>query len=324
MQTHIAKKDLGKKETYAQWNGKFLGDDSYDELLTVTDEDVRVNKPFKTIDGGNAPLAAVVTNVYPDDSVKEMLKSISDVSVMRANCAGPIVKEEMEAKGLKEGVDYKLRTPNSYYVKTKSGDWGKIAYCNEISSVMIGYKRGRFTGKIDVAGWCKENPDKWERFSEISEWNEKAFKKGLPEVYEKQKKWIETFVRPEHRVGMFTTFSANRYHVGQSKAMSAHVDSGDLDAGLTTMNCFRDGDYDGAYLCFPRYGIAINAPDNSVIIADSNEVHGVTYIKGNGTRYTTTAYCDNRLATLGSAGKPERLIGKVAKEQENNLESFFG
>ena len=96
MQTYIAKKDLGKKETYAQWNGKFLGDDSYDELLTVTDEDVRVYKPFKTIDGGNAPLAAVVTNVYPDDSVKEMLKSISDVSVMRANCAGPIVKEEME------------------------------------------------------------------------------------------------------------------------------------------------------------------------------------------------------------------------------------
>ena len=31
MQTYIAKKDLGKKETYAQWNGKFLGDDSYDE-----------------------------------------------------------------------------------------------------------------------------------------------------------------------------------------------------------------------------------------------------------------------------------------------------
>ena len=44
----------------------------------------------------------------------------------------------------------------------------------------------------------------------------------------------------------------------------------------------------------------IDAPDNSVIIADSNEVHGVTYIKGNGTRYTTTAYCDNRLATIGA------------------------
>ena len=323
MREHITKKDLGKKETYQKWNGKFLDDNSFDEVVTVKDEDVKIYKPSKTVDGGYVPLAVVVTNVYPDDSIKEMLKSISDVSVMRANCSGPVVKEEMEAKGLKEGVDYKLRTPNSYYVKTKSGEWGKIAQSNEINSVMIGYKRGRFTGKIDSSGWCKDNPEKWERFKEISKWNEVAFKKGIPEVYERQKTWIETFVRPEHRVGMFTTFSANRYHIGQSKAMSAHVDSGDLDAGLTTMNCFRDGDYDGAYLCFPRYGVAIDAPDNSVIIADSNEVHGVTSIKGNGTRYTTTAYCDNRLATMGAAGKSERLIGKSASKEVGSLEEFL-
>ena len=323
MQTHIAKKDLGKKETDLRWKGNFLGDDSYDDLIVVTDEDTNIYKPFRTIDGNHVPLATIITNVYPDDSIKEMLKEISDVSVMRGNCAGPIDRKEMESKGLVEGVDWKLRTPNSYYVRTKVGGWGKIAYCNEISSVMIGYKRGRFTGKIDTAGWCKDNPEKWERFSEISKWNQAAFKMSLPEIYEKQKKWIEASVKSEHRVGMFTTFSANRYHIGQSKAMSAHIDSGDLDAGLTTMNCFRDGDYSGAYLCFPRYGIAIDAPDNSVICADSSELHGVTYIKGNGTRYTTTAYCDNRLATQGAAGKPERLIGKVAKENENNLESFF-
>ena len=44
--------------------------------------------------------------------------------------------------------------------------------------------------------------------------------------------------------------------------MGAHVDSGDLNAGMTTMSCFREGDYGGAYLVFPRYGIAIDAPDN--------------------------------------------------------------
>ena len=323
MKTIITKKDYGKKETFKKWNGKFLGDDSYEELVKVTDEDTHIMKPFKTLDGEHTPLAFVVTNVYPNEDIKDMLKSISDVSVMRANCAGPIVKEEMEAKGLKEGIDYKLRTPNSYYVKTQSGEWGKIAYCNEINSVMIGYKRGRFTGKIDVSGWCKDNKEKWDKFKDISKWNEEAFKKASPTIYNKQKKWAEAHIRENHRVGIFTTFSANGYHIGQSKAMSAHVDSGDLDAGMTTMNCFRDGDYDGAYLCFPRYGVAIDAPDNSVIIADSNEVHGVTYIKGNGTRYTTTAYCDNRLATIGAAGKPEKIIGKIAKENASNLDSFM-
>ena len=52
-------------------------------------------------------------------------------------------------------------------------------------------------------------------------------------------------------------------------------------------------------------------------------MHGVTYIKGNGTRYTTTAYCDNRLATIGAAGKPEKIIGKIAKETASNLDSFM-
>ncbi len=244
---------------------------------------------------------------------------------MRANCAGPIVKEEMEAKGLIEGEHYKLRTPNSYYVKTKSGKWGMIAYSNEINSVMIGFKRGRFTGAIDSSGWVKDNPSKWEELQDIAKWNERAFEKANSEVYHKQKSFCEKFIEPEYRIGngIFTTMSANRYHVGQSAKMAAHVDSGDLNAGMTTMSHFREGDYEGAYLTFPRYGVAIDAPDNSVIIADSNQLHGVTQIKGTGQRFTCVAYCDNRLATKGAAGKSERLIGKYAQKESGSLEDFI-
>ena len=78
-----------------------------------------------------------------------------------------------------------------------------------------------------------------------------------------------------------------------------------------------------AYLVFPRYGIAIDAPDNSVIIADSNEVHGVTPITGTGERFTCVAYCDNRLATKGVAGKSERKIGRFAKKESGSLEDFI-
>ena len=251
--------------------------------------------------------------------------TIEDVSVMRANCSGPILEEDMLAKGLVKDVDYKLRSPNSYQLKTGTGKWGMIAYSNEIHSVMIGYKRGRFTGGIDSSGWVKSNPKKWEELQVISHWNELAFKKANKEVYDKQKAFCETYIEPEYRIGngIFTTLSANRYHVGQSGKMGAHVDSGDLNAGMTTMSCFREGDYEGAYLVFPRYGIAIDAPDNSVLIADSNEVHGVTQIKGNGQRFTCVAYCDNRLATKGVAGKSERKIGRFAKKESGSLEDFI-
>ena len=317
-------KDLGEKETFDKWNGKFLDETSYDKVYHVT-EDTGIMKPIQSLDGSDVPLAYVITNAYGDDKVRNVLMTIEDKSTMRANCAGPIVKEEMEAKGLIEGEHYKLRTPNSYYVKTKSGKWGMIAYSNEINSVMIGFKRGRFTGAIDSSGWVKDNPKKWEELQDIAKWNERAFEKANSEVYHKQKSFCEKFIEPEYRIGngIFTTMSANRYHVGQSAKMAAHVDSGDLNAGMTTMSHFREGDYEGAYLTFPRYGIAIDAPDNSVIIADSNQLHGVTQIKGTGQRFTCVAYCDNRLATKGAAGKSERLIGKYAQKESGSLEDFI-
>ena len=318
-------KDLGKKETFNQWNGKFLDETSYDQVVKVTDEDAGIMKPVLSLDGSDVPLAYVITNAYGDDSVRNTLMSIKDTTVMRANCSGPILEEDMLAKGLVKDVDYRLRTPNSYQLKTGTGKWGMIAYSNEIHSVMIGYKRGRFTGGIDSSGWVKDNPKKWEELQAISEWNEKAFIKANKDVYDKQKAFCETYIEPEYRVGggIFTTLSANRYHVGQSIKMGAHVDSGDLNAGMTTMSCFREGEYDGAYLVFPRYGIAIDAPDNSVIIADSNEVHGVTPITGTGERFTCVAYCDNRLATKGVAGKSERKIGRFAKKESGSLEDFI-
>ena len=183
--------------------------------------------------------------------------------------------EEMKKKGLIEGEHYKLRTPNSYFVRTKSGKWGMIAYANEIHSVMIGYKRGRFTGGIDASGWTKDHPKEFETLKNISKYNERSFAAANASVYQKQKTFAETSIKPEHRIGIFTTLSANRYHSGQSTKMAAHVDSGDTEFGMTTMCVFRQGDFSGAYLTFPRYGIAIDAPDNSVVIADSREIHGV-------------------------------------------------
>lgn len=322
----VADTDHGFKESFAKWNGKFLDETSYHKVIKVTNEDVGIMKPITSLDGSDVPLAYVITNAYPKNSrVREVLMSIEDTSKMRANASGPILEEDMLKKGLVKDVDYRLRTPNSYQVRNKNGSWGMIAYSNEIASVMAGYKRGRFTGAIDASGWTKDHPEEWEILQDVSKYNEAAFRKANLEIYKKQKAFCEAHIEPQYRIGggIFTTLSANRYHVGQTAKMSCHVDSGDLNAGLTTMSCMREGEYTGAYLTFPRYGIAIDAPDNSVIIADSNEVHGVTPIEGHGQRFTCVAYCDNRLATKGAAGKSERKIGRFAKEESGNLENFF-
>lgn len=141
-----AKTDYGEKETFDKWKGKFLNESDLDEIIHVT-QDTVIIRPDNILEGSGTPIAYVITNAFPDNSMRDVLYRIEESSVMRANCAGPIDPAEMKKKGLIEGEHYKLRTPNSYYKLNKNGGWGMIANANEINSVMIGAKRGRFTGK---------------------------------------------------------------------------------------------------------------------------------------------------------------------------------
>lgn len=319
MQTVKIKTDNGVVRTQKKWAGNYLTEEAYDQVITAT-EDTVIFKPGASL-YDDIPLAYVVCNAYPDSRVIECLKTIEETTTMRANASGPILEEDMKKRGITE---YKLRSPNSYHTKTKKGEWGMIAYANEIHSVMAGWKKGRFTGGIESSGWTKDNPEKFEILKDISTHNEAAFEKVDPDRYQAQRDFAELHISSEHRVGIITTLSMNRYSdlkLGSHEGMSVHVDSGDTEAGMTTMCHFRDGDYTGAYLTFPRYGVAIDAPDNSVIIADSLELHGVTPIKGEGTRYTCVAYCDRRLATIGQLGKTPKKIGKYS--DGGNLSNFL-
>ena len=189
METIKLEKDYGADATREKWNGNFLTEDAYEQVISPT-EDTTIYKPGASL-FDNTPLAYVVCDAYPDNQVFDCLKTIEDTTKMRANASGPIIDEDMKAKGISE---YRLRTPNSYQVKTKAGKWGMIAYANEIHSVMAGWKRGRFTGAIEESGWSKENPDKFEILKQIGKYNEIAFEKVDSERYNAQKIFAETSI----------------------------------------------------------------------------------------------------------------------------------
>ena len=327
---YTAKVDHGQKETFDKWNGKYLTEESYDEVVTSKGVDadiIKIYKPHATL--GEKPLLAAIVkgHVKNEIEIKDTLFSIDDVSTMRANAAGPIDHEEMKKKGLIEGVHYKLRTPNSYYPLKKNGKFNRIAEANAIHSVLIGYKRGRFTGMIGASGWMekKSNKPKWEILKRIAPLNESALKKAAPEIWKMQRTFADNYIESKYHIGgaPITALSANKYTTEGTKKMSAHVDGKDLEFGMTTMCVFRIGDYKGAYLTFPRYGIAVDADDGDVIIADSNELHGVTPISGNGVRLSCVAYCDEHVATKGIAGKSENPIGPHNKDKHGSLDSFL-
>ena len=311
----VAEIEYGEKETFQKWNGKFYSESDLNQIAHIT-ENTAIYRPNATLSDEGIPIAYVIVNAFPDDEIRNVLYEIESTTKMRANCSGPIDPEEMKEKGLIEGDHYKLRTPNSYYTRTKNGEWGMIAYANEINSVMIGAKRGRFTGKINIS-----NEKMWKKLKTLPKYHEIAMKKANRELYKRQSKFAKETISPKHRHGMITTLSANRYSAMQSKAMSIHSDGKDVE--YTTMCCFRQGEYTGAYLSFPRWGIGLDLPDNSVCIADSQSLHGVTPIFGAGQRFTTVAYTDRSCATIGNMGKSERLIGRFAKKESGSLEDFL-
>ena len=173
-----------------------------------------------------------------------------------------------------------------------------VAYYNSLDSVMVGAKRGRFTGKVNIS-----NPELFEKLKDLPRYVESAFEKADPEIYGRQKKFAEEYIPENFRHGMVTTFSLNRYSAFQSKAMSVHSDGADVE--YTTMSCHRRGEYSGAFLSFPRWGVGIDLPHGSAAIADSKSLHCVTPIHGTGSRYTTVCYTDKSCATKL---KSERFI----------------
>ena len=69
-----AKVDLGEKETFQKYNGKFLKESDAQDLLNVT-EDTAIMKPVASLDGSDVPLAYVICNAYPNDNVRNLLAS---------------------------------------------------------------------------------------------------------------------------------------------------------------------------------------------------------------------------------------------------------
>ena len=113
MQEVKLRRDYGVARTQEKWAGNYLTEEAYDQVISAT-EDTVIFKPGASL-YDDVPLAYVVCNAYPDSRVIECLRTIEETTTMRANASGPILEEDMKKKGITE---YKLRSPNSYHVKT--------------------------------------------------------------------------------------------------------------------------------------------------------------------------------------------------------------
>lgn len=102
----------------------------------------------------------------------------------------------------------------------------------------------------------------------------------------------------------FTTITVNN-----SYPTGVHTDKGDLDQGISTIVCFRQGELDGGWLCFPRYRIGVDLQDGDLILMDAHEWHGNTpleLLSDDAERISVVCYYRTRMAECGSLTEEEQ------------------
>jgi hypothetical protein len=103
-----------------------------------------------------------------------------------------------------------------------------------------------------------------------------VFRRELPERFENQRSAADAILSEWLFEGTcFTTLTANRWNSFQYDGRtSVHRDKGDLPEGFGVIHAFSVGDYQGAYLIFPRWEIAVDLRTTDLLLADVHELHG--------------------------------------------------
>jgi hypothetical protein len=103
-----------------------------------------------------------------------------------------------------------------------------------------------------------------------------VFREVAPERYAAQIEMV-TRTHPDFVIHgtAFTTITVNR-----NWQTAVHQDAGDYRPGFGVMSALRSGTFDGCYLVFPAYRVAVDMQTRGVCLADVHEWHGNTPLVG--------------------------------------------
>lgn len=105
-----------------------------------------------------------------------------------------------------------------------------------------------------------------------------------------------------------------------------HTDSGDLDAGFSTIAVLRRGEYTGGHLVFPEYRVAVDMHHGDLLMMDAHQWHANTALvcacgtQPNGSckvcgaeRISVVSYFRTEVAHCGSPAEEIRKGDRLAK-----------
>jgi hypothetical protein len=165
------------------------------------------------------------------------------------------------------------RTQTRYIPIKSDGTLSNTNYAAPVNSGVIGYfdRSSRFP-------FCRQTSfnivqaASWKQFLPYIQRADEGLRQLLPERWAAQREYADRtasdWIIPQ---STFTTVTVNK-----NWQTATHKDAGDLAAGFGVMSCLRNNKFDGAYLVFPAYRVAVNLEHGCLCLADVHEWHSNT------------------------------------------------
>jgi hypothetical protein len=158
----------------------------------------------------------------------------------------------------------------------QDGTLSNTNHAAEVDSGIVGYfdRSARFPFCRQTSFLISQAAE-WRRFLPYIERADEGFREFMPDRWEAQREYASRtasdWVIPQ---STFTTVTVNK-----NFQTATHKDAGDLACGFGVMSCLRNDKYDGAYLVFPAYRVAVDYAHGCLCLADVHEWHSNTGFK---------------------------------------------
>lgn len=237
-----------------EMSGSFLGEDSYDLLLT---ESADVYKPNGEL------LLAFRKGAIPNAYCEAAWKALRDAAAWTNN------------RGVAAGIA-KGTGGRPAYVKL-DGTVSRTRYAPDVQSGIVGYfdRYVRFP-YCRTTAYTAEFPQRYAAAIPFIQVVNDTFRAAVPDRWEAQRVMCEQthgdWIIPDT---VFTTVTVNR-----NWQTAVHKDAGDLREGFGVLTALRAGQFDGCYFTLPKFRVAVDMQSADVLMADVHEWHGNTPIRG--------------------------------------------
>lgn len=242
-------------------------DRTHYDVLLGGDEPCDIFKP----DG--SPLVKYRPKWFSEELCNAVLpacRRAAKVTDQRGMAAGDLTKAKLREK------DQEIKGPASKILLRavkRDGTVSNTSRGGMVNSGIIGYfdRSARYPYCRQTSFVISEAAS-WKRFLPYIVRADEGFREFMPDRYAIQKQYAENTAKDwVIEESAFTTVTVNK-----NFQTATHKDAGDLSFGFGVMSCLRNDKYEGAYLVFPSYRVAVDYSHGSLCLADVHEWHSNT------------------------------------------------